>query len=109
MFDRCRSKGLPRGMVAELPVQIIPFLDRSNTRRELSLYSATAKCPYPSSAATMQLSAERPALPEMETIWSELPRDGKHLGFACFQRDLLGEHDVSDRQSANWHETQSLP
>src|SRR5258705_217216 len=53
-------------------------------------------------------SAERSGLPEMETIRSEPPGHGAHLAFACFQRDLLREHNVSDRQSADRHETQSL-
>jgi hypothetical protein len=40
----------------------------------------------------------------METARSELPGYGERLGFACFQRDLLGQHDISDRQTADWHE-----
>src|SRR5258708_8035622 len=53
-------------------------------------------------------SAERSGLPEMETIRSEPPGHGAHLAFACFQRDLLREHNVSDRQSADRHETPPL-
>jgi hypothetical protein len=53
-------------------------------------------------------SAERSGLPEMETIRSEPPGHGAHYAFACFQRDLLREHNVSDRQSADRHETQPL-
>lgn len=49
-------------------------------------------------------SAERSGLPEMETARSELPGYSEHLGFACFQRYLLGQHDISDRQGADWHE-----
>jgi hypothetical protein len=53
-------------------------------------------------------SAERSGLPEMETVRSEPPGYGAHLAFVCFQRDLLGEHNVSDRQSADRHEAQPL-
>jgi hypothetical protein len=53
-------------------------------------------------------SAERSGLSEMETVRSEPSGHGAHLALACFQRDLLGEHDVSDRQSADRHETQPL-
>src|SRR6476620_1726453 len=31
-----------------------------------------------------------------------------HLAFACFQCDFLGEHNVSDWQTTNWHETQPV-
>ena len=44
----------------------------------------------------------------METVRREPPGHGAHLAFACFQRDLLGEHYISDRQSADRHETQPL-
>jgi len=44
----------------------------------------------------------------METVRSEPPGHGAHLAFACFQRDLLGEHNISDRQGADRHETQPL-
>ena len=47
-------------------------------------------------------------MPEMETIRSEPPGHGPHLALACFQRDLLREHNVSDRQGADRHETQPL-
>jgi hypothetical protein len=47
-------------------------------------------------------------LPEMEAVRSEPPGHSARLALACFQRDLLGEHHVSDRQSADRHETQPL-
>jgi hypothetical protein len=62
------------------------------------------------SAAMMQFapSAERSGLPEMERVGSEFPGHGVHVALACFKRNLLGEHDVSDRQSADRQETQSF-
>jgi hypothetical protein len=42
----------------------------------------------------------------METVRSEPSGHSPHVAFARFQGDLLGEHDVSDRKSADRHETQ---
>lgn len=44
----------------------------------------------------------------METVRSEPPSHSAHLAFACLQRDLLGAHHISDRQSADRPETQPL-
>src|SRR3954453_18789500 len=40
------------------------------------------------------------ALSEMKTVRSEPSSNSADLALASFQRDLLGEHGVSDRQSA---------
>jgi len=44
----------------------------------------------------------------MEIGRSEPPGHGAHLGLGCFESDLLGEHDVSDRQGADRHEAQPI-
>jgi hypothetical protein len=44
----------------------------------------------------------------METVRREPPGHSAYVDFTCFQRDLLGEHDVSDRQTADRHETQTM-
>src|SRR5437867_4492344 len=53
-------------------------------------------------------SAERSGLSEMEIVRSEPAGHGPRLVLACLQRDLLGEHDISNRQRADRHETQPL-
>src|SRR5260370_33118761 len=51
-------------------------------------------------------SAKRPALPERETVRNEVSGDGERSALGSFQRDLLGQHDVSARQLAQRQETQ---
>jgi hypothetical protein len=53
----------------------------------------------------LENSAKKTASPERESIRHECFGDREHAALEVFQRDLLGEHDVSDRQFAQWEET----
>ncbi|WP_461623367.1 hypothetical protein [Bradyrhizobium sp. 25ACV] len=61
---------------------------------------------YPSPTAFAALT-EKAISPEHETSRNEFSGDLKRAAFAAFQRNLLGEHDVSDRQIATRRETQA--
>ena len=57
---------------------------------------------------TCYTSSEGSRLPEIKTVGNEPFSHSAHLTFACFQCDLLSEHNITDRQTADGHETQSL-
>src|SRR5882724_625345 len=58
---------------------------------------------------TSLLSAKKPSWPEHENVRNESSGHREGAALAAFQCDLLGEHDVSDRQLAYRPETQAEP
>lgn len=52
-------------------------------------------------------STKEPASPEHETARCEPPGHLERAVLAAFQRDLLGKHNISDRQITTRHETQA--
>ena len=54
-------------------------------------------------------SAKKSASPEHEAVRNESSGHGQRTALAAFQRDFLGEHDVSNRQLAERPETQAAP
>ena len=52
-------------------------------------------------------SAKKPASPKRESVRNESSGHRERATFAVFQRDLLGQHDISDRQLVRRHETQA--
>jgi hypothetical protein len=62
----------------------------------------------PTRDATPRLS-KRAGPAEQETAGSELSGYCERAALARFERDLLGQHDVSNRKAANGQETQADP
>jgi len=54
-------------------------------------------------------SAKKPAFPEHESVRLNLLATTEGAALAALQRDLLGEHDVSDRQLAHRLEARANP
>ena len=54
-------------------------------------------------------STKKPASPKPETVRNKSSGDSEGTALAAFQRDLLGQHHVSDRQISYGPETQAKP
>lgn len=83
-----------------------PGTHRCSDRIQHVLVSATQHLSPMSKRGPLR-STKEPASPEHETGRCEPPGHLERAVLAAFQRDLLGKHNISDRQIATRHETQA--
>lgn len=83
-----------------------PGTHRCSDRIQHVLVSATQHFSPMSKRGPLR-STKEPASPEHETGRCEPPGHLERAVLAAFQRDLLGKHNISDRQITTRHETQA--